>query len=164
MNDTQMRLLARMHDIQGLDSISWWPPAPGWWLLLAALLGIGGLLWLLLTHRRRPFGSWQRDAGRQLRQLQSRLLRQPSKDSASQLSELLRRIAIARYGRDACAGLSGQDWLDWLRANDPVGFPWDREGRLLLSLPYQPAEAAQQTDRASLGRLIRAAMNWTRGD
>jgi len=31
-------LLQELRDIRGLDPLPWWPPAPGWWLVLAAAL------------------------------------------------------------------------------------------------------------------------------
>ncbi|HCH75615.1 MAG TPA: DUF4381 domain-containing protein, partial [Pseudomonas sp.] len=38
------------------DPISWWPPAPGWWLLGLVLLMALGLLWRLRHRllRRKP--------------------------------------------------------------------------------------------------------------
>ena len=68
---------------------------------------------------------------------------------AGELSELLRRIAMARHGRSACAGLSGADWLDWLSVHDPNGFPWHETGRLLLTAPYAPSP------RGGVGQLLR---------
>ena len=101
-------------DIRGLDPGSWWPPAIGWWLVaLAALFALVALRHFVQWLRRRP-PRWQRDAMRQLHGLRRRCRNQPAKDTAGELSELLRRIAMARLGREACAGLTGKDWLAWL--------------------------------------------------
>jgi hypothetical protein len=81
------------------------------------------------------------------------------KPVAAELSELLRRIAMARHGRAACAGLHGSDWLAWLTANDPQGFDWQHEGQSLLKAPYaQPAAA--NTQREAIRKLLDAAMEW----
>jgi hypothetical protein len=152
----------QLRDIHGLDAIPWWPPAPGWWLLGIGLILSLWLLWRLLPHLRIPglVGvTWRWDAARKLRDLRRRVGRQDTKQSAGDLSELLRRIAMARRGRDACAGLSGQRWLDWLRENDPQGFDWSNRGVLLLNLPYAPPGSAE-TDSRKLLELIDAVQNW----
>ena len=72
----------------------------------------------------------------------------------AELSELLKRIAMARHGRVACAGLQGQAWLDWLSAQDPNGFDWRQHGQPLIHAPYapetfRPASDARQRPSAS---------------
>jgi hypothetical protein len=136
--------VAQLRDIRGLDAIPWWPPAPGWWLALA-----GALLLLLLTivtirhFLRFPPGGWRSDARRRLRTLRRALRDTPTKEVAGELSELLRRIGMARFGRRDCAGLSGAAWLDWLSEKDPSGFDWATQGQVLLRLPYAPEGDAE---------------------
>ncbi len=138
----ELRPLRDIHDTLGNP---WWPLAPGWWLLLALVVGIVALIW----HYRRArlilpaipllhLGDWRWDARRELQRLR-RTPRQTSlKDRLAELSELLKRIAMARHGRAACAGLHGQAWLDWLSAHDPDGFDWRQQGQLLIRAPYAP--------------------------
>ena len=153
-------MLARLHDIQGLDEISWWPLASGWWLLAAlAMVLLFALLLLLRNLLRYPAGSWRRQAWQQLRTLKQQANHMPAQQLAGELSELLRRIAIARLGRARAAGLSGERWLAWLQKHDPAGFAWSRRGRPLLTLPYAPPDS----DQYSSGRLlvlIDAAFAW----
>ena len=80
------------------------------------------------------------------------------KTIAGELSELLRRIAIVRAGREQAAGLIGDSWLDWLVANDPTGFDWQSRGQLLLDLPYAPPGHYAEPER--LQQLIDAALCW----
>jgi hypothetical protein len=167
--------LRQLRDIQGLDTIGHWPLAPGWWLLLI-LLVLGLMLALRLWPRlvggqaRAP---WRADAARQLRQLRQLNQRQGGQGSAetqrqlaADLSELLRRIAMARCGRDSCAGLQGQAWLAWLKQHDPKGFDWPGQGRALIELPFAPPRLIETNGsggpggQADLGRLIRAAQAW----
>ncbi len=148
-----------LRDIRGIDPPSWWPPAPGWWLLLLALLLLAGLAaWLLRRRRLYPLGRWQQDARRRLLVLRRRMHTESAKQVAGELSELLRRIAIARCGREQTAALTGEMWLDWLQHNDTTGFPWRERGRLLLDLPYAPP--AHSADKAILAQLIDAALHW----
>jgi hypothetical protein len=152
-----------LRDIRGIDTISWWPLAPGWWLLLAGVLLLI-LVVILLIRRRRlyPLGRWQQDARRRLIELKKRIKREPAKPIASDLSELLRRIAIARCGREMTASLTDEAWLDWLQSNDSSDFPWREKGRLLLELPYAPPDYS--ADKTILGQLIDAAIHWVSED
>ncbi len=157
---------SQLRDIHVHMGQPWWPPAPGWWLLVAALVGIGLLLWRYDPRWRLyvplpviTLGTWRWEAAQALRGLRRRLDDAPVKPIATELSELLRRIAMARHGRTACAGLHGDDWLAWLTEHDPKGFDWCRDARPLLSAPYgQPAAA--NTQREAIGRILSAAMEW----
>ena len=146
-------------DIRGLDPGSWWPPAIGWWLVaLAALFALVALRHFAQWLRRRP-PRWQCDAMRQLHGLRRRCRKQPAKNTAGELSELLRRIAMARFGRAACAGLFGPPWLAWIEARDPTGFRWSAQGQLLLDLPYAPP-GRDEEHSDQLHQLINAALIW----
>ncbi|ESQ11723.1 MAG TPA: DUF4381 domain-containing protein [Chromatiaceae bacterium] len=156
----------QFRDIHAALGNPWWPPAPGWWLLLAALALLALALWRfdLIWRLRVPIpmvtlGNWRWDASRELRRLRRDAGSASAKQTASELSELLRRIAIARQGRDSCAGLHGRDWLSWLSAHDPKGFDWQAQGRLLLETPYAPPTTTE-ADRSALIVLIDAAMDW----
>jgi len=148
-----------LRDIHGIDPAPWWPPAPGWWLLLLGLLLLVLLVvWFLRRRRLYPLGRWQQDARRQLLALRRRMKQEPAKQVAGDLSELLRRIAISRCGRQQTAALTGEMWLDWLQSNDTTGFPWRDKGGLLLELPYAPP--GRSADPALLAQLIDAALLW----
>jgi hypothetical protein len=146
-----------LRDIHGLDAVPWWPPAPGWWYLLGAL----ALVILLLAVREWMIYSglwlgWRGDARRQLRLLKKALRTEDPREVAGRLSELLRRIAMARSGRRSAAGLTGADWLQWLNEHDTSRFDWEQRGLLLLTAPYMPP--AMDVQRKELGALINAAM------
>jgi hypothetical protein len=150
-----------IRDIHSLDPVGLWPLAPGWWLVLGGLLLGGWLLFVTLRFVwRYPFFTWHHDARRQLLRLRQRSATEPVGVVAADFSELLRRIAIARCGRESCAGLAGQAWLDWLTENDPAGFDWGQSGRLLVALPYAPPGTAGDAD--ALRRPIEAAIPWAR--
>lgn len=156
-----------LRDIQVILGHPWWPPGPGWWLLAVAL---AGLLWLAWRYRSTwrlhlpllTLGDWRWEAGRALQQLRREAVRGEVKPAAAALSELLRRIAMARHGRAACAGLHGADWLDWLARHDPNGFDWRAQGRLLIAAPYAPPPSAATTAaaRRELEQLLAATRPW----
>ena len=157
-------LTNRLHDIHELDPAGIWPLATGWWLLLAAvvlllLLYLGLRRWRPDWQRYLPRYGWTRDAARELTALRDQVGHTDVKTLAAQLSELLRRIAIARCGRERCAGLHGEPWLAWLTDHDPDGFDWRDRGRLLLDMPYAPP--GELDNRPELQDLIDAALVWT---
>lgn len=152
--------LAQLHDIQGLDDIPWWPIAPGWLLVaLAIFLAFGLLLLIFRNIRRFPYGTWQRAAWKEWKALNARLNQYNDREAASAVSELLRRVAIARMGRASAAGLYGADWLDWLQYNDPKHFLWAEKGSVLLELPYSPPTETNE-QRALLRQLLKATLPW----
>lgn len=157
--------LGQLRDIQGITNVPWWPLATGWWLLLAALvlLAFAAYHWRAILRLRVPIpgitlGTWRWDAAAQLRSLRRRAREgQDPKTTVGELSELLRRIAMARWGRTPCAGLTGEEWLAWLAARDPAGFPWESRGQLLITAPYAPPGALGERD---LLALIEATLVW----
>jgi hypothetical protein len=137
-----LRTLRDIHDALGNP---WWPLAPGWWLLLGLIIAVVALGWH--ARRARPIlpgipllriGDWRWDARRELKRLRRIAPQTSLKARLAELSELLKRVAMARHGRSACAGLHGQAWLDWLSAHDPDGFNWRQHGQLIVSVPYAP--------------------------
>ena len=147
----------QLRDIHGLDPISWWPLAPGWWISALLILLTFVALFLLIRHFiLYPPGSWRWEARVALRELWRQRNLQPQKESAAQLSELLRRIAIARFGREKTASISGDEWLAWLQQSDPNGFDWSGRGGILLNLPYAPD--GRQAKPGELDALILAAL------
>lgn len=152
----------QLRDIHGLDPIPWWPPALGWWLLALGLILTLKLAWRFLPHlhsRTLTELAWRWDASRELHALRSQAHTQASYLTAKELSELLRRIAMARHGRAACAGLTGMAWLAWLESQDPAGYAWTKHGKLLLFAPYAPPERAN-ADLPRLVELLDATKAW----
>ncbi len=146
-------------EIHGLDPIGWFPLAIGWYL--AFLVGLLCLLFLfrLTTFRREyPTGTWHKEAYLQLKALKREAKAIGGIATVNRLSELLRRVAMARCGRQNCASLSGQAWLQWLEENDPKGFLWSEKGVILLTLPYS---GQQESSHIPLMPLIDATLVWT---
>lgn len=142
-------------DIEGLDSISAWPLAFGWWFVIIAsiitICTISFLLWRRFKYRR----SWQYKIYTRLENLQHSEL--TPKDALQNLSVELRKIAIMVGGRNNCASLYGTNWLDWLERHDPKNFSWTTNGLPLINLQYMP-EAAIGSDKVK--ELIMAAQGW----
>ena len=111
---SEENLLVNLKDIHLPPPVSFWPPAPGWWilaLLLISTLFIGGV-WLYRKYKKiKP----RTEALRILKDLE--ILYRNSQDeivSLRNLSNLLRRTALTFYDNDAVASLQGSSWLEFL--------------------------------------------------
>lgn len=156
--DGTQQLLSQLRDIRGLEDVSWWPLAPGWWILLGLVLAI--VLGMFIFRKWRAMRARRFEA--QLKTMLESLRSEANvKKKAQGLSELLRLSALRRYGRAACAGLEGQDWLDWLKAHDPKGFDWPDKAGILIEAPYMPDQAAAKND-PDFDTLFKAAERWVK--
>jgi hypothetical protein len=108
----------------------WWPPAPGWWLLAAlplAAIALAILWW------RDPYRRSRRAALRELRAI--RAADADIAASARAIESLLRRFAIAVFGRPRVARLTGDAWLQFVASQG--GAPLAGEaGRSLLASAF----------------------------
>ena len=128
-----------LRDIHLPEPVSWWPPAPGWWLVLALVIGLAALaVWLYRRPRRAK--APRRLALRELERISRdyAVHRDPQR-LAVQLSVLLRRTAISLFPRAEAAGLTGEAWLVYLDGVLRDGRFTQGVGRQLASAPYSPA-------------------------
>jgi hypothetical protein len=150
VNGAGADLLAQLRGYHLPTPVSWWPPAPGWWVLAGLVFaGIAGALWLVAHRRRR-----RAVAHRAQLELQA-LLDAFHQDAdaaafARGLSRLLRRFALTRFPRTAVAGLAGADWLAFLDAHGGGGRFAVGPGRVLAEAPYRPASEIPADDLARL--------------
>lgn len=96
--------LERMHDIVLPDPVPAWPPAPGWYALLALL--IASCVWFAF----RQWRAWRADAFRR-----EALGDLSAATTVSAVSSVLRRVALVGHRRRDIAKLSGEAWVGWLR-------------------------------------------------
>ncbi len=103
--------LERLHDIVVPTAVPFWPPAPGWYVLLAALACLGAIgIYQFWSHWKA--NAYRRAALRELNQA----------TSASAIAEILKRSALAIAPRAAIAALTESQWPQWLssRAEEPM--------------------------------------------
>ena len=141
-----------LRDIHLPPDPSWFPPAPGWWIL--AMLLIALLVWLFRIARKRM------RKRRWLSALQAEVARiaddhaahNDARQTTAAVSQLLRRAAL-RLDRNAAA-YQGDEWLAWLdergNTNDFLTGP----GNVLVDAPWR---RAPQVD---VDGLLTATRNW----
>ena len=144
--------LSGLADIVELPPVPVWPPAPGWWVV-GAVVAAALLAYAIRARVRYRANAYRRSA--------LAILHDIAVDDAAptRVAALLKRTAIAGMGREAVAGLSGEEWVAWL--NGRVGRPLfsDQAARLLAELMYRPGVTP---DQAATTELIRAAQAWIR--
>lgn len=142
-----------LRDLHLPEPVSWWPPAPGWWVLAALTLVLGAVAaWTWRRHRRL---STRRAALDTLAAIERAYA--GDRDGhryAIAVSALLRRTALGYRGR-AAAGVTGPEWLACLAALG--GSEPDETARVvLLEAPYsqQLAERLPAAAYAAAGALV----------
>ena len=125
--------LANLHDIVPAQPVSWWPLAPGWYVL-AFIIAAVVLVFVWRARRRWLARRYRRQALLELRAIAHDSL-EPAIAAAS-LMTLLKRTALTAYPRQQVAGLSGANW--WLFLDQCVGGDEFREqlGPVTSALVY----------------------------
>lgn len=102
-----------LKDIHLPDGVSWWPPAPGYWLILFICITIIAFVFFIrhLKQRNRLKKAALEELALIKTHYQNNL---DDKQIVMQLSALLRRTAISQFPRTDCASLTGKNWLSWL--------------------------------------------------
>lgn len=143
-----------LRDLHLPDAVSWWPLAPGWWLLIA-LSGLALIYLLRLWLRTRARGAARRYALRELNALlKSHAEHGDLVQFSARASALLRRTMLAYAPRRDVAGLTGDAWLHWLDRDLAQPVFSNGPGRLLLDLPYRNPQSSLPD--ADVERLIAA--------
>jgi hypothetical protein len=147
MNQTALPL----RDIHLPGSVSWWPLAPGWWILLSllVLIPLAFLAWRRFKSRHRL----QQEALAELQRIETAFNEhQDLQLLASETSVLLRRVCVSRFPRHDVAGLSGAAWIEFL--NDKTNAFDTETAEILKEAPYRREFAFDGA------RLLNACHKW----
>lgn len=106
--------LGNLRDIVTPEPVSWWPLAPGWWVVIL----VGCLLAAIAAWR--GWRRWRANAYR--REALSKLERA---ESIAAVANLLKRTALGAYPRSSVASLSGDAWCRFLTESSLEPMPLD---------------------------------------
>lgn len=123
--------LSQLRDIHLPAPISWWPLAPGWYILailILVLIAIASVCWY--RHRQK----WRKQQVI-FHMLENYMNQQPPHWTCVNL--LIKRVAFIHHSRKHIAGLHGEAWLTWLDTITQTTAYTQHEGRILLTWPYQ---------------------------
>lgn len=145
-----------LRDIHLPEPVSWWPPAPGWWLLLiAGFIIIAGLLVYRYVRNSRLL---KRTVVAELNTVRERYYQNHDPvELVKSLSTLMRRASISFYPRSTAASLTGKDWLKYLDSTSQRKDFEHGSGRILATAPYLPANSRIDMD---LEDLLSLCENW----
>ena len=134
-----------LRDIHLPEPVNWWPPAPGWWLLLiSCVIIIAGIFLFKYIRKRRLL---KRTV---LAELDS--IRRQYRDNHDRvqlvkaLSALMRRASISFYQRENSASLTGTAWLQHLDNTAQRKQFQKGNGSILATAPYLPADSRIDVD------------------
>lgn len=149
----ESQALAQLHDIHLPTAISWWPLAPGWYLLILSSLIFIAVLYYV-TRRRFRYGLAKRQALNLLEAYYQEYQSQANSQITSmKLSELLRRVALVYFPREQIANLQGEAWISFLNESSK-SIDFDSLRDYLLKLPYQ------RVNEKDLEPLFKAVRSW----
>ena len=140
--------LANLRDIVMPAAIPWWPLAPGIWILLAGLLATA-IVASLRAFRQYQANAYRREAIRELDGL----------TDMTGVMPLLKRAAMAAYGRENVASLSGDAFLAFLDRTGGTSVFTSGPARLLPGLAYSTGAGPTSGD---LDRAVADARRWLR--
>lgn len=143
-----------IRDIHVPETIGWFPPAIGWWIL-AIVIPICVFFLIIIIKRLR-----QKTAVKLARKLIKQLEHDDKLSDIQKVCELsclLRRVAVnTAQKNDDVAGLTGRAWLDYLdRPLKEAGFKHG-VGRCLIEAPYQQTLSPD----IDLKALFQLAQSW----
>lgn len=158
--------LSELADIHLPDAVSFWPPAPGWWLvgaLLLAALAYGGLLLFRRWQQQRRlamalheleqvyklYTSWQQSSETDAGQAGLTLLHG--------CNSVLKRVALVHYPEQEVASLSGQSWLRFLDRTGATDAFSTGSARVLGDGSYRRSFAA---DNETCEAIVQAVQQW----
>lgn len=123
--------LSGLRDLHLLSQPSVWPLATGWWVLIGffIIICLGSFLFYRIWRQKpsvyaiRKLKKMEGEIGDDLIYLKN-------------ISQLLKRVAIAVYGRPQIAPLSDQKWQDFLLSSAPHTLT-KQEARWIAFAPYE---------------------------
>ena len=125
-----------LRDIHLPDAVSWWPPAIGWWLLLALI--ILSIIFIPRLYRYLSYTPLNKVAITSFEQITA--VYNKNKDSNQLVvdtSRLLRQIAMSYYSREQVAQLTGDKWIDTLNSITTKTIFSDKLKQSIVNAPYQ---------------------------
>tara|TARA_Y100000588_G_C13907232_1_gene775535 strand:- start:243 stop:749 length:507 start_codon:yes stop_codon:yes gene_type:complete len=155
MPDSYQHVLAQLKDIHLPKDISWWPLAPGWYLLMALLVVI--IITSVILYWRWKTQRLSKKQALKILQDYQKQYQQASNPQmfCTQVSELLKRVALVYYPRHEVASLTGSAWVCFLEKTGK-NTPFTKVKYELTDLPF---EKEQHTRHRQL--MIDELMAWS---
>lgn len=134
--DELQEALKDLRDIHAPEAISYWPLAPGWWILLGvSLLLLAAMVWWLKQPKKPKY---KKLANEELKNIMANYeIQHNSHKTATAVAALIRKLLIATDGRESVASLINDEWLVYLDKRSGSHLFTQGGGRILISAIYQ---------------------------
>lgn len=115
-------LLAQLADIHLPEPVSFWPPAPGWWVLAVIVL-IAAVVFVRWWNQRHARQQVYLHAVAELDRCMTRYAEQDGDsdqrklDYVNGVNSVLRRVALVHFPSANVASLGGAEWVEFIREN-----------------------------------------------
>lgn len=142
-----------LRDIHLPDAISWWPPAIGWWILLAFV--IAAFIFIPKLYRRMTFTPLKKVAHNAFQNIIDKY-NENNDDSVFVIktSQFLRQTAMSYCGREGVAQLTGEKWVQALNNLTEQNYFNEELKQTLINAPYQ------KNVNIDAEQLINTVQNW----
>jgi len=142
------------------EGVALWPPAPGWYVIMAlAVVAIGFLVITQIRNRKKNM--YRREALSALRKLKTSFGDHVNSMQIETLNRLLKITAMKHYPREQVASLSGEDWLTFLNLTcKKVDFTAS-PGELLATTGYKDPKGVE-ISRDQRNHLMENVEYWIR--
>ena len=145
-------------DIVSAEPVPFWPPAVGWWFVIA-LIAIWSLVYVVQGIKRWSRNRYRREALQLLEQIGASST-DPSLTTLVRIDSLLKRVALAAYPRDQVASLSGMDWMTFL-ASTGKDHSFQAEPVVRLASAASDIDCAELSDH-QLETILMTCKKWIR--
>jgi len=136
MEPDVVEALSQLRDVHAPEPISWWPLGPGWWVLAATTIVVLVLV-LGLRYWRKKY-ALRKAVLTEFELVKSSFADQQDRvQLASQLSILIRRVALMGPNASRAAGLKSDAWLLFLDETSDSSEFSQGLGQVLIDAPYQ---------------------------
>ncbi len=141
--------LENLADIRLPDPISWWPLAPGWWLLALVLITCCFLGYYTLKHYRTKW-AYRNTALSLLKAQWQQHVTKKDQDTCLSMLTILKRCAITAYPLQTVNSLHGSRWVDFLNQQTPRPYFNKPLAALINNLQYQEHGVIEEETLSSL--------------
>ncbi|MCK8084086.1 DUF4381 domain-containing protein [Vibrio sp. 1CM8B] len=137
------------------DAPTWWPLAWGWWVVIITAIVLIALVFFIVKRRKNNQQAKQ--------EALSYFSNSQSQDglSPSKAQDIVRQAALGYFPREKIAGLSGNDWLEFLDAQLAKPLFAAKQSQWQQAL-YQDAALMNDEQKKAQQQLVNDCETWLR--
>ncbi|PXF63765.1 DUF4381 domain-containing protein [Kangiella spongicola] len=154
------QLLKQLRDIHQPEPVSWWPLAPGWWIIIGLVVLIAALFIIKAILKKRHY-RYVRLAVKELKQL-----KQANEETRwlARSHNVMRRLSLCYVPEDKIGSMNQQEWQAFLQATSKQSLNnqtlSEQTINAFADLPYKPANYSETLDKDAI---LNEVTQWAEG-